>query len=167
MLHVLAACALAAPTPRLLSSDDGNPQKPVALPLLVPDGTRLKLQPAALEYLAALRGPVAVVAAIGQYRSGKSFLLNQLMRMSCDEGFKVGRDRTAPAGTERPVLVRMADYAEYARQQCGGSASCTADDSPLYVFDASFGERPGTRALAGEYAPPACFGRDVLELLGG
>ena len=30
----------------------------MALPLLVPDGTRLKLQPAALEYLAALRGPV-------------------------------------------------------------------------------------------------------------
>ena len=29
-----------------------------------------------------------------------------------------------------------------------------ADDSPLYVFDASFGERPGTRALADECAPP-------------
>jgi hypothetical protein len=67
------------------------------------------------------------------------------------QGFKVGRDRTAPAGTELPVLVRMEDYAQYARQQCEGSS--TADDSPLYVFDASFGERPGTRALADEYAP--------------
>ena len=67
------------------------------------------------------------------------------------EGFKVGRDRTAPKGTELPVLVRMEDYAQYAQQQCDGSSS--ADDSPLYVFDASFGERPGTSALADECAP--------------
>ena len=46
------------------------------------------LQPEALDYVAGLRGPVAVVAAIGQYRSGKSFLLNQLMRLNCSEGFQ-------------------------------------------------------------------------------
>ena len=54
-----------------------------------------------------------------------------------EEGFKVGRDRTAPAGTERPVLVRMADYAEYARAQCGSSGSCTADDSPIVCLRCS------------------------------
>ena len=140
MLHVLAACALAAPTPRLLSSDDGTPQKPVALPLLVPDGTRLKLQPAALEYLAALRGPVAVVAAIGQYRSGKSFLLNQLMRMSCDEGFKVGHQRetqtkgvwllAAPAGDGSGTLLYLDT------EGFEGTGKAAAYDDRIFAFAA-------------------------------
>ena len=141
MLHLLAACTLlAAPTTRLLSSDDGNPQKPVALPLLVPDGTRLKLQPAALEYLAALRGPVAVVAAIGQYRSGKSFLLNQLMRMSCDEGFKVGHQRetqtkgvwllAAPAGDGSSTLLYLDT------EGFEGTGKAAAYDDRIFAFAA-------------------------------
>ena len=117
------------------------------------------------ERLEAAHEPV-VFTGLTEGWEASHWSVEQWVQRFGEEGFKVGRDRTAPAGTERPVLVRMADYAEYARQQCGGSGSCTADDSPLYVFDASFGERPGTRALAGEYAPPACFGRDVLELLG-
>ena len=117
------------------------------------------------ERLEATHEPV-VFTGLTEGWEASHWSVEQWVQRFGEEGFKVGRDRTAPAGTERPVLVRMADYAEYARQQCGGSASCTADDSPLYVFDASFGERPGTRALASEYAPPACFGRDVLELLG-
>ena len=43
--------------------------------------------------LRALRGPVAPVVVIGPYRSGKSFLLNQLLGVPCDEGFGVGHTR--------------------------------------------------------------------------
>ena len=57
------------------------------------------LQPEALDYVAGLRGPVAVVAAIGQYRSGKSFLLNQLMRLNCSEGFQDTFIDTSHRGT--------------------------------------------------------------------
>ncbi|KAG8653930.1 hypothetical protein MANES_05G083700v8 [Manihot esculenta] len=37
--------------------------------------------------------PIAAVAVIGPYRSGKSFLLNQLLSLSCYEGFGVGHMR--------------------------------------------------------------------------
>ena len=54
------------------------------LALLLPDPvthTKLVPQPEAVEWLASLRGrPVAVVAVVGAYRSGKSWLLNELMQ---------------------------------------------------------------------------------------
>ena len=68
----------------------------LALPLLLPDPenrNKLRLQPEGLKKLQELRGPVAVVSAIGQYRSGKSFLLNQLMELPCEAGFRVGHQR--------------------------------------------------------------------------
>ena len=67
-----------------------------AVPLLLPDPqnkNKLLLQPEGLKRLSDLRGPVTVVSAIGQYRSGKSFLLNQLMELPCDAGFRVGHQR--------------------------------------------------------------------------
>jgi len=69
---------------------------PVAVPLLLPDPqnkNKLLLQPEGLKRLSDLQGPVTVVSAIGQYRSGKSFLLNQLMELPCDAGFQVGHQR--------------------------------------------------------------------------
>lgn len=63
--------------------------------LLLPDeeGHRLSLQNGTLAWLRSLPGPLAVVTAIGQYRSGKSYLLNQLMQTPCDQGFGVGHRR--------------------------------------------------------------------------
>eukprot|EP00889_Picochlorum_renovo_P001452 jgi/Picre1/28482/NNA_003886.t1 len=40
-----------------------------------------------------MRGPIVPVVVIGPYRSGKSFTLNQLMEVPCDEGFGVGHSR--------------------------------------------------------------------------
>jgi hypothetical protein len=54
----------------------------VAIALLLPDAeshTRLVLQPEAVQWLEALSGPVALVSVVGAYRTGKSFLLNELM----------------------------------------------------------------------------------------
>ena len=69
---------------------------PVAVPLLLPDPqnkNKLLLQPEGLKRLSDVQGPVTVVSAIGQYRSGKSFLLNQLMELPCERGFMVGHQR--------------------------------------------------------------------------
>ena len=69
---------------------------PAAVPLLLPDPqnkNKLLLQPEGLKRLSDVQGPVTVVSAIGQYRSGKSFLLNQLMELPCDAGFQVGHQR--------------------------------------------------------------------------
>ncbi|XP_042387309.1 guanylate-binding protein 4-like [Zingiber officinale] len=66
-----------------------------AFPIVVPDSehTKLRLAREGLEAIQRITTPIAAVAVIGPYRSGKSFLLNQLLSLSCDEGFGVGHMR--------------------------------------------------------------------------
>ncbi|KAL5792838.1 hypothetical protein ACOSP7_001432 [Xanthoceras sorbifolium] len=66
-----------------------------AFPIVEPDPghTKLRLAREGLETISRITTPIASVAVIGPYRSGKSFLLNQLLSLSCDEGFGVGHMR--------------------------------------------------------------------------
>ncbi|KAJ8650432.1 hypothetical protein MRB53_003455 [Persea americana] len=66
-----------------------------AFPIVEPDSghTKLRLAREGLEAIERITDPIAAVAVIGPYRSGKSFLLNQLLSLSCDEGFGVGHMR--------------------------------------------------------------------------
>ncbi|XP_022854737.1 guanylate-binding protein 7 [Olea europaea var. sylvestris] len=66
-----------------------------AFPIIVPDPghTKLRLSREGLEAIERITTPIAAVAVIGPYRSGKSFLLNQLLSLSCYEGFGVGHMR--------------------------------------------------------------------------
>jgi hypothetical protein len=66
------------------------------VPIVLPDPadpTKLTLRSEGLDFLRSVRGPIAPVVVIGPYRSGKSFLLNQLLGVSCGEGFGVGHTR--------------------------------------------------------------------------
>ena len=74
------------------SARGGGRPVPIVLPSAT-DPTKLTLQKEGLDALRAVRGPVAPVVVIGPYRSGKSFLLNQLLSVPCDEGFGVGHTR--------------------------------------------------------------------------
>jgi hypothetical protein len=63
-------------------------------------GDELVLNPKAIEIIQQVKGNVAVVAAVGAYRSGKSFLLNQLGRLhrgdeSMSSDFAVGHTTKA------------------------------------------------------------------------
>ncbi|CAO2826522.1 unnamed protein product [Amaranthus hypochondriacus] len=73
------------------SIDDFNQAFPIVEP--DPDHTKLHLSKAGLEAIERITSPISAVAVIGPYRSGKSFLLNQLLSLSCDEGFGVGHMR--------------------------------------------------------------------------
>ncbi|CAN6308918.1 unnamed protein product [Urochloa humidicola] len=66
-----------------------------AFPIVEPDygHTKLRLSEQGLEAIRRIENPIAVVGVIGPYRSGKSFLLNQLLSLSCDKGFGVGHMR--------------------------------------------------------------------------
>ncbi|KAL9227549.1 hypothetical protein vseg_003226 [Gypsophila vaccaria] len=66
-----------------------------AFPIVEPDPghTRLQLSREGLEAIERITSPIAAVAVIGPYRSGKSFLLNQLLSLPCNEGFGVGHMR--------------------------------------------------------------------------
>lgn len=66
-----------------------------AFPIVEPDPghTKLRISKEGLEAIQRITTPIAAVAVIGPYRSGKSFLLNQLLSLSCYEGFGVGHMR--------------------------------------------------------------------------
>ncbi|KAI7731348.1 hypothetical protein M8C21_024768 [Ambrosia artemisiifolia] len=66
-----------------------------AFPIIEPDPghTKLRLSSEGLEAIRRITNPIAAVAVIGPYRSGKSFLLNQLLSLSCYQGFGVGHMR--------------------------------------------------------------------------
>ncbi|CAI5521770.1 unnamed protein product [Closterium sp. Naga37s-1] len=66
-----------------------------AYPVIQPDTkhTKLKVSQEGLSVIRSIKNPIAIVAVIGPYRSGKSFLLNQLLTLTCDEGFGVGHAR--------------------------------------------------------------------------
>ena len=84
LLVLLTALSLAA-------TDDGE-----TLPLLLPDATthtKLVPQHEAIQWLSSLRGqPVVVISVVGAYRTGKSWLLNELMELPCTQG-RAGRSR--------------------------------------------------------------------------
>jgi len=108
LLVWLSACVLAHLPGALLAPVDnsalgltGNKaysqgqHKPVALLLPSSSHTKLNLQQEGLDYLRSIKTPVAAVVVAGPYRSGKSFLLNQLLHLPCSSGFGVGHQREA------------------------------------------------------------------------
>ena len=66
----------------------GLPDKPIQLVRPGSDHKTLEIIEENLKYLHDIPSPVAVVAVVGNFHSGKSFLMNQLM--SKDTGFGVG-----------------------------------------------------------------------------
>eukprot|EP00466_Bigelowiella_natans_P001373 jgi/Bigna1/89438/estExt_fgenesh1_pg.C_490076 len=86
-----------------------------AVPIVLPDDshTRLALQSEGVEALKKLSGRVAPVVVIGPFRSGKSFVLNQMLNLPCDQGFSVGHRRHAQTKGiwfwDEPQLTSSAD----------------------------------------------------------
>jgi len=72
--------------------------------------------------------------------------------------FKVGSDDDGFA-----VRLSLEHFLSYLDDPVAG-ASC--DDSPLYVFDGTFGEKEGSKALLEDFSVPAYFAEDLLALAG-
>ena len=51
---------------------------------------KLEIVPNGVDFLRSVNLPITPVVVIGPYRSGKSFLLNQLLGTECSKGFGVG-----------------------------------------------------------------------------
>ena len=78
-----------------------------------------------------------------------------------DHKFKVGSDDDGSA-----VRLALSHFIDYTFDDASGAG---ADDSPLYVFDGTFAEKPGSAALAEDYAVPEYFsgpGSDLFALAG-
>lgn len=57
----------------------------VALVLPQAGQSKLTLEPSGLDLLSSITQPVAPIVVIGPYRSGKSFMLNQILGVPCGE----------------------------------------------------------------------------------
>jgi hypothetical protein len=87
-----------AAAPPAVSSVAPPPRLGHALPFITVVDGKFTVQPAALEALARMPGPLAVIAVAGKYRTGKSYLLNNVILGASDHpsgdsssgGFSVG-----------------------------------------------------------------------------
>ena len=74
---------------KVTTASDEDRDQPVQLLRPDPvDHVNLQVVESGLAYLSRVQGPVAVVAVVGKFHTGKSFLLNQLMGKQ--QGFGVG-----------------------------------------------------------------------------
>lgn len=73
--------------------------------------------------------------------------------------FKVGADDEGCA-----VRLPLAHFVDYVFD--ASRAGACADDSPLYIFDGSFADKPGSKALASDYSVPSFFPEDLFALAG-
>jgi histone arginine demethylase JMJD6 len=58
------------------------------------------------------------------------------------------------------VRLKMHHFCDYVADP--GPAGASVDDSPLYVFDGSFGDHDGSKAMLGDFCVPPYFARDDL-----
>ena len=69
--------------------------------------------------------------------------------------FKVGSDDDGYA-----VRLKMSHFHDYVLDKSEGAP---VDDSPLYVFDGTYGDREGSRALLDDYQVPPYFQEDLFS----
>lgn len=64
------------------------------IPLITPDSsnTKLELNDEGLHFLSSIKTKLAIVGVAGRAKTGKSFLLNNLLSLPHNKGFKVGID---------------------------------------------------------------------------
>ena len=62
-----------------------------AIPLIIQENKKFRLTDESIELLNSIEGKVGVVAVVGKYRTGKSFLLNRIiLKTEGEQGFGVG-----------------------------------------------------------------------------
>ena len=71
-------------------------------------------------------------------------------------GYQVGSDDDGYA-----VRLRLSHYLAYVHDR-----EHSRDDSPLYVFDGTFGDRATSQALCKDYSIPPFFSEDLMQLAG-
>lgn len=97
--------------------------------------------------------PVIIQHLIDDWPAWEKWTLEKLARKYRNQKFKVGEDDDG-----RSVKLKMKYFLDYAQHN--------HDDSPLYLFESSFGEHAKKRRLLDDYDVPEYFNEDLFRFVG-
>ncbi|CDW56225.1 bifunctional arginine demethylase [Trichuris trichiura] len=113
------------------------------------DGTKLTIDDFVRKYEIP-RVPVVLTKLVTQWPASQKWTVQRLLRKFGDVPFKCGEDDDGYS-----VKLKLKYFIDY--------IDCQKDDSPLYVFDSSFGRRSRAKKLLNDYEVPVLFRDDLFR----